>query len=98
MYSKILTSKLHRRINKTRLSTVQQNLSNLGFFGLLAGRDLYRATPAVTRELGFKVSSEGPMHLSPCTTNREKGEPMYSIGNACILYIIPVLYNIFEAL
>ena len=63
MYLKILTTKLHRRLKKKRPSTVQQNLSNLGFFGLLAGRDLYRSTPAVTRELGLKVSSEGPWHF-----------------------------------
>jgi hypothetical protein len=34
----------------------------LGAQGLGAGRDLYRATPAVTRGLGFPVSSEGPPH------------------------------------
>ena len=31
----------------------------LGAYGLRAGRDLYRATPVVTRVLGFVVSSEG---------------------------------------
>jgi hypothetical protein len=35
----------------------------LGTQGLWAGRDLYRATPAMTRGLGFSVSSEGPPHL-----------------------------------
>jgi hypothetical protein len=35
----------------------------LGAMGLSAGRDLYRSTPAVTRDLGFSVSSEGPPHL-----------------------------------
>jgi hypothetical protein len=35
----------------------------LGAQGLLAGRDHYRATPAMTRGLGFSmVSSEGPPH------------------------------------
>ena len=31
-----------------------------GDCGLWSGRDLYRATPAVTRGLGFRVTSEGP--------------------------------------
>jgi hypothetical protein len=35
----------------------------LGAQGLWEGRDLYCATPAVTRGLGFPVSSEGPPHL-----------------------------------
>jgi hypothetical protein len=30
--------------------------------GLWAGRDLYRATPAVTRDLGFSGLIEGPPH------------------------------------
>ena len=37
----------------------------------------------------FKVLSEGPCILSPCTTRRENWEPIYSIDNVCILYIIP---------
>jgi hypothetical protein len=37
-------------------------LAMLGAQGLWAGRDLYRATPAVTGDLGFfSVSSEGPL-------------------------------------
>jgi hypothetical protein len=35
----------------------------LGAQGIWAGSDFYRATPAVTRDLGFPVSSEGPPHL-----------------------------------
>jgi hypothetical protein len=35
----------------------------LGAQGLWAGRDLYRATPAVTRTSVFSASSEGPPHL-----------------------------------
>jgi hypothetical protein len=34
----------------------------LGAQGLWTGRDLYRARPAVTRDLGFTGSSEGPPH------------------------------------
>jgi hypothetical protein len=34
----------------------------LGVQGLWAGRDLYRATPAATRDLGFSSLSEGPPH------------------------------------
>ena len=44
-------------------------LQNLGVrsthAAFLAGRDVYRATPAVTLDLGFTVSSEGP----PVTTS-----------------------------
>jgi hypothetical protein len=35
----------------------------LGAQGLWAGRNLYRATPAVTWDLAFPVTSEGPPHL-----------------------------------
>jgi hypothetical protein len=30
--------------------------------GLLTGRDLYRATPTMTGDLGFSGPSEGPPH------------------------------------
>jgi hypothetical protein len=46
------------------VATADEGLQNLGQLsgaqGLWAGRDLYRATPAVTRDLIFLVSSEGP--------------------------------------
>ena len=35
-----------------------QNSAKLNTYGLCTGRDLYRATPAVTRGLGFAVSAE----------------------------------------
>jgi hypothetical protein len=35
----------------------------LGAQGLWAGRDFYRATSAMTLDLGFLVSSEGLLHL-----------------------------------
>jgi hypothetical protein len=40
-----------------------EGLKNLGLSSALMAFELYRVTPAVTRDLGFSVSSEGLSHL-----------------------------------
>jgi hypothetical protein len=49
----------------------------LGAQGLWAGRDLYRATPAVTRDSVFPVSSEGPPHLVASYDTRGDVEDLF---------------------
>ena len=56
---------------ETTLLLVKGSKSNrmVGAQGLRAGRDLYRATSAVTRGLDFPVPSEGQPHLvTSCDT------------------------------
>jgi hypothetical protein len=49
----------------------------LGAQGLLAGKDLYRATPAVKRDLIFLVSSERPPHLVASYDTRGDVEDLF---------------------
>jgi hypothetical protein len=50
--------------------------------GLWAGRDLYRATPAVTRDLDFPVSSEGPPHSVASYDTRGDVENLFYPGSS----------------
>jgi hypothetical protein len=49
----------------------------LGAQGLWVGMDLYRATPAVTRDLGFSISSKGPPHSVASFDTREDVEGLF---------------------
>jgi hypothetical protein len=51
----------------------------LGTQGLWAGRNIYRATPAVTRDLGFSglIGSEGPPHLVASYDTRGDVEDLF---------------------
>jgi hypothetical protein len=71
----------------------------LGAQGLWAGRDLYRATPAVTRTLVFPVLSEGPPHLVASYDTLGDAEDLFLPGssrgcNACHSHIITLLIDI----
>jgi hypothetical protein len=53
-----------------------------GAHGLWVGRDLYRATPAVTRDLVFPVSSEGTPHSVAPYDTQEDVENLFNPGGS----------------
>jgi hypothetical protein len=71
----------------------------LGAQGRWAGRDLYRATPAVTRDLGFPVLSEGPLHTVAFYDTQEGVDDLFptriitnqkeiSLANSLLVYLV----------
>jgi hypothetical protein len=65
-----------------------------GAQGLSGGRDLYRATPTVTRSVGFLVSSEGPPHLVAFCDSQGVVESLFKPGYARVSALLKCLNNL----